>query len=90
MQRQLRTNFDSKYDAFNRNVVSRYNDYVSRACRELQDAIDARLNDMEQSLSSIIQMKEASEGDAAKIMAKLKEKKTVVERLNRELDEVMT
>ena len=90
MQRQLRTNFDSKYDAFNRNVVSRYNDYVSRICRELQDAIDARLNDMEQSLSSIIQMKEASEGDAAKIMAKLKEKKTVVERLNRELDEVMT
>ena len=89
MQRQLRTNFDSKYDSFNHSVVSRYNDQVSRTCRELQNIIDARLNDMEQSLSSIIQMKEASEGDAAKIMAKLNEKRSVVKRLERELDEVM-
>lgn len=89
MQQQLRTNFDSKYETFNRNVVSRYNDYVSRNCKKLQSAIDARLNDMEQSLNSIIQLKEESEGDAAKIMAKLKEKKAVVERLRRELDEVM-
>lgn len=89
MQRQLRTNFDSKYESFNHSVVSRYNDHVSRTCRELQNIIDARLNDMEQSLSSIIQMKEASEGDAAKIMAKLNEKRSVVKRLERELDEVM-
>ena len=89
MQKQLRTNFDSKYDTFNHSVVSRYNDQVSRTCRELQNIIDARLNDMEQSLSSIIQMKEASEGDAAKIMAKLNEKRSVVKRLERGLDEVM-
>ena len=62
---------------------------MSLTCRELQNAIDARLDDMEQSLSSIVQMKEASEGDATKIMTKLIEKKAVVERLNQELDEVM-
>lgn len=89
MRKQLRTNFDSKYDSFNRSVVSRYKDHVSLTCRELQNAIDARLDDMEQSLSSIVQMKEASEGDATKIMTKLIEKKAVVERLNQELDEVM-
>ena len=89
MRKQLRINFDSKYDSFNRSVVSEYKEHVFFVCRELQNAIDARLDDMEQSLSSIVQMKEASEGDAAKIMAKLIEKKAVVERLNRELDEVM-
>ena len=89
MRKQLRINFDNKYDSFNRSVVSEYKEHVFFVCRELQNAIDARLDDMEQSLSSIVQMKEASEGDAAKIMAKLIEKKAVVERLNRELDEVM-
>ena len=89
MRKQLRINFDSKYDSFNRSVVSEYKEHVSFVCRELQNAIDARLDDMEQSLSSIVQMKEASEGDAAKIMAKLIEKKAIVERFNRELDEVM-
>lgn len=89
MQRQLRTNFDNKYNSFNNSIISKYNENVSHTCRELQSAIDDRLNDMEQSLSSIIKMKESAEENAAKIMAKLNEKKAVVERLNRELDEVI-
>ena len=89
MIHEVCSNFDKKYDSFNRSVIHRYNDYVSRTCKELQNKIDARLDDMEQSLASIVQMKESTEGDAAKIMARLEEKNTVVKRLYKELDEVM-
>ncbi len=89
MKNQLITNFDRKYDGFNQNIVSQYNRHVSNICKSLQHAVDRRLGNMEQRLASVIQMKEASEGDAAQIMSKLEMKKATVDKLRHEMEEVM-
>ena len=89
VKRNVSAKFDAGHEAFIERTSRQFIEQNDMFCKNIENEVNIRIENMEQNLYSIIQTKEESEEEAAKIMENLKEKQSVLERLRRELDEVM-
>ena len=90
VEKSIRNQYDQQYQAFIDNAKEQYRSVVSQVCTQLDEEVEGRLDGMEQQLASIVQMREASEGDANKIKATLLERYNAVQHMKAELAEVMS
>lgn len=90
VEESIRNQYDQQYQAFIDNAKEQYRSVVSQVCTQLDEEVEGRLDGMEQQLASIVQLREASEGDANKIKSTLLERYNAVQRMKVELAEVMS
>jgi len=87
-KKAIHKKYNEQYRPFIDNTKEQYRKTVSQICAQLSEEVEGRLDDMEQQLASVVQMKEASEADAEAVKAKLSERYDAVQRLKKELAEV--
>ena len=87
---KIRTQVSSAYsgegDCLAKAFAKQYKAKVTELCRQVQEAVDARIGDMEAQLQSILKEKEAQEQEAQARQAMLKEKQEELRKLARELE----
>ena len=89
VKKAISERFNSEYDVFIERTVRQFVEQNDCFCKKIEDEVNIRIGTMEQNLSSIINMKEALEGDASKTTDKLETMKYKLEAINRKLDEVI-
>ena len=88
-KKAVRKQYDEQYQPFVSKTKEQYRSAVSQLCAQLEAEVKGRLDDMEQQLASIVQMKEASERDVGAVKEKLTYQYERVQQMKKELAEVM-
>ena len=85
----MRSQFNSNLRNFSKNIAEQYNKSVEQICAEMRDEVDERVGEMNDQLQALIAQKESRQQNVDEVLADLAEKQKLVDKLQRQLNEVL-